>query len=123
SRRVCRRLSRVSPEIRLWHDYRGRGQQARDQFRRRWRQEGDGRLRRARMMSPRSRPFALPLTRAQSSNPVWHVLARVRGAEAAGKVFSVLDEIAGAVWDLDAAAEEGPLGAYLQSPVRPRALA
>src|SRR5262245_38676243 len=59
---------------------------------------------------------ALPLTPAQPSNQVWHVLTRVRGAEAAGAVFSVLDEIAGAVTAFETAPEEWRLEAYLQLP-------
>ncbi len=58
-RRLCRRRPGVSPEIRLRHDHRGRRQQARNPFRRRRRQEGDGRLRRARLMSRRRSTLTL----------------------------------------------------------------
>jgi ribosomal protein L11 methyltransferase len=55
--------------------------------------------------------------------PVWRVLARVRGADAASAVFSLLDEIAGAVSAFETASEEWRLEAYPRSPVLTPALA
>jgi ribosomal protein L11 methyltransferase len=49
--------------------------------------------------------------------PVWRVVARVRGADAASAVFSLLDEIAGAVSAFETASEEWRLEAYPRSPV------
>jgi ribosomal protein L11 methyltransferase len=74
-------------------------------------------------MSRRSRPSALPPTPAQPSNQLWRFLARVRGAEAAGAVFSVLDEIAEAVSAFETALEEWRLEAYPQLPALTPALA
>jgi len=55
--------------------------------------------------------------------PVWRVLSRVRGADAASAVFSLLDEIAGAVSAFETAPEEWRLEAYPPSPVLMPALA
>jgi ribosomal protein L11 methyltransferase len=54
---------------------------------------------------------------------IWRVLARVRGADAASAVFSLLDEIAGAVSAFETASEEWRLEAYPRSPVLTPALA
>jgi ribosomal protein L11 methyltransferase len=55
--------------------------------------------------------------------PVWRVLARVRGADAASAVFSLLDNIAGAVSAFEIASEEWRLEAYPRSSVLTPALA
>jgi ribosomal protein L11 methyltransferase len=49
--------------------------------------------------------------------PVWHVLVRIRGAEAASAVFALLDEIADAVSAFETAPEEWRIDAYPQSPL------
>jgi ribosomal protein L11 methyltransferase len=53
---------------------------------------------------------------------VWRVIARVRGADAASAVFSLLDEITGAVSAFETASEEWRLEAYPRMPVLTPAL-
>jgi ribosomal protein L11 methyltransferase len=48
---------------------------------------------------------------------VWRILARVRGAEAAGVVFALLDEMTGAASAFETAAGEWRLEAYPRSPL------
>jgi ribosomal protein L11 methyltransferase len=48
--------------------------------------------------------------------PVWRILARVRGAEAASAVFSLLDDLTGAVSAFEIGLEEWCLEAYPPSP-------
>jgi len=48
---------------------------------------------------------------------VWRILARVRGAEAAGTVFALLDEMTGAASAFETAVEEWRLEAYPRSPL------
>jgi len=55
--------------------------------------------------------------------PVWHVLAKVRGADAATALFSLLDDAAGAVSAFEIAPEEWRVEAYPRSPVLTPALA
>src|SRR5260370_1809855 len=55
--------------------------------------------------------------------PVWRVLSRVRGADAASAVFSLLDEIAGGVSAFETAADAWRLEDYPPSPVLTPALA
>ena len=55
--------------------------------------------------------------------PVWHVLAKVRGADAATALFSLLDDAAGAVSAFEIAPEEWRVEAYPPSPVLTPALA
>ncbi|MFL5268178.1 MAG: 50S ribosomal protein L11 methyltransferase [Stellaceae bacterium] len=50
-------------------------------------------------------------------SPVWRLLARVRGADAASAVFALLDELAEAVSAFEIGPEEWRLEAYPQSPV------
>src|SRR6516225_5597490 len=54
---------------------------------------------------------------------VWRVLARVRGADAAGAVLALLDELAAAVSAFETPAEEWHVEAYPASPLRTPALA
>jgi ribosomal protein L11 methyltransferase len=56
-------------------------------------------------------------------DPVWHLVARVRGAEAADAVFAVLDEAADAVSAFEIAPQEWRLEAYPPSAVLTPALA
>jgi ribosomal protein L11 methyltransferase len=49
-------------------------------------------------------------------NAVWQITARVRGGDAASAVFSLLDDLAGAVSGFEIGAEEWRLEAYPQSP-------
>jgi ribosomal protein L11 methyltransferase len=56
-------------------------------------------------------------------NPVWRVLARVRGADAASAAFSLLDDVARAVSAFEIASEEWCLEAYPRSSMLTPALA
>ena len=60
--------------------------------------------------------------RGRPRGPVWRVLARVRGGDAASAVFSLLDEAAGAVSAFEIAPEEWRVEAYPASPVLTPAL-
>jgi ribosomal protein L11 methyltransferase len=53
-----------------------------------------------------------------TTNSVWRVLARVRGAEAANAVFMLLDDNADAVSAFETAPEEWRVEAYRQSPLQ-----
>jgi ribosomal protein L11 methyltransferase len=55
--------------------------------------------------------------RAPPVSTVWRILARVRGADAASAVFSLLDEVAGAVSAFETAPGEWRVEAYPRSPV------
>ena len=55
-------------------------------------------------------------------DPVWHLVARVRGAEAAAAVFALLDEAAAAVSAFEIAPQEWRLEAYPPSAVLTPAL-
>ena len=50
-------------------------------------------------------------------NPVWRLLAQVRGADAANAVFAFLDERAEAVSAFEIAPEDWRVEAYRQSPL------
>ncbi|MGC2203632.1 MAG: 50S ribosomal protein L11 methyltransferase [Stellaceae bacterium] len=54
---------------------------------------------------------------SSARDPVWRVLARVRGADAASAVFAILDDAAGAVSAFETESEEWRLDAYPQSPL------
>jgi ribosomal protein L11 methyltransferase len=68
--------------------------------------------------------LALPRLRGRErEGAVWRVLARVRGADAATAVFSLLDDAAGAVSTVEIAPEEWRVEAYPPAPVLTPALA
>jgi len=61
--------------------------------------------------------------RSPPPDPVWHVVARVRGPEAASAVFALLDEAADAVSAFETAPQEWRVEAYPESSVLIPALA
>ncbi len=80
-------------------------------------------------MEGHSLPLTPPLPRAPPSgvrgalpDPVWHVVARVRGADAAAAVFALVDEAADAVSAFETAPDDWLVEAYPASSVLTPAL-